>query len=82
MFQPIVTLLGHGELTPRNSVLDNLLQYLCASKANEVICENLLFVLLGFDPIGLNQVYYIVVILCYYVIKALETVIISTDEIK
>lgn len=89
MFQPIVTLLGHGEFTPRNSELDNLLQYICAVEANEVLCENILFVLLGFDPIGLNQVNYIVIInqsctiLLYFVIKCLNTVVlISTGGIQ
>lgn len=87
MFQPIVTLLGHGEFTPRNSELDNLLQYICAVEANEVLCENILFVLLGFDPIGFNQVYYIVTIdktiLLYFVIKRLKTVVlISTGGIQ
>lgn len=57
MFQPILTLMGHGELSPRNSELNNLFQYVCAVEANAAFCENYLFVMVGFDPIGLNQVY-------------------------
>lgn len=57
VFQPILTLMGHGELSSRNSELNNLLQYVCAVEANEAFCENYIFSLVGFDPIGLNKVY-------------------------
>lgn len=57
VFQPILTLMGHGELSPRNSELNNLFQYVCAVEANEAFCENYLFLGAGFDPFGFNQVY-------------------------
>lgn len=61
-FQLILSLPGHGEILNRNSLISNFLQHACAIKANEELCEELLFLLFGFDPIGFNQVCYIVIV--------------------
>lgn len=54
-FQWISTYLGDGEFLPSNVIQDTLADLVCKSREIELICENIIFLLCGFDEAEFNK---------------------------
>ena len=55
--QPLLDIVGHGEFFPHSALLDWLSKYLCtADMIAEDLCEDIMFLLCGFDKNNTNIV--------------------------
>ena len=51
-----VDLFGHGEFMPSTKLINFLADHLCGSERFSVVCSNILFLVVGYNPSNLNQV--------------------------
>ena len=57
LFQPLITRLGHGEFLPDNGILEFLGKEICPrGDIPQFLCENVLFLLGGYDFQQMNAV--------------------------
>ena len=47
---------GYGEFLPNSALLDDLAKYVCPDQVIDNICENVIFLICGFDKNNINIV--------------------------
>ena len=52
----MLDVVGYGEFLPNSQILDDLAKYVCPDQAIDVICENVIFLICGFDKSNINIV--------------------------